>query len=200
MLRVSKRMLYLSILVHVLILGFLQSRHRGRRRGRRRGGSRCNSGRCGSGSWLSEVTRGPCVRGNSHSTRRGVWASRITAEARRTPFNDESEFSCQQTSRKDSRLRLLPPTVSTGAPSVAGPAVHPLLHVGLVGASFVWKLLLLSIELRRVQPRSAARHPRSHRVTSRIHGIIAVCHRVPEHLESPVKDRTTMTGVETTKD
>lgn len=90
------RVLYLSILVHVLILGFLQSCHRGRRCGRRRGGSGCNSGRCGSSSWLSEVARGTCVRGNSHSTRRGIWASRITAETRRAPFNDESKFHCQQ--------------------------------------------------------------------------------------------------------
>lgn len=91
---------------------------------------------------------------------------------------------------------ILPPTVSTRTSGVAGPAVHPLLHVRLVGASFGWKLLLLSTELRSVQPRAAARHPRSHRVASRVHGIIAVCHRVPQHLEPPGKVTTTVTETE----
>lgn len=86
---VSRRVLYLSILVHVLVLGFLQSCHRGCCRGCRSGGSGSNGGCCGSGGWLGEVTRGACVRGHSHSTWRGIWASRITTETHRTPLNED---------------------------------------------------------------------------------------------------------------
>lgn len=75
---VSRRQLYLSILVHVLVLGFLQSCNRGRCCGRRSSCGGSNSSRCSGGSWLSEVTGGTCVRGQSHPTRWGIWTSRIT--------------------------------------------------------------------------------------------------------------------------
>ena len=42
---------------------------------------------------------------------------------------------------------LLPSTVSPWTARVARPAVHALLHVRLAGTSFVWELLLLSVEL-----------------------------------------------------
>lgn len=45
-------------------------------------------------------------------------------------------------------LNLSPAAVPPGTTGVSGSAVHALLHVRLVGASFVWELLLLSAELR----------------------------------------------------
>lgn len=45
---------------------------------------------------------------------------------------------------------------STG---VAGPPVHALLHVALVGVAFVRKLLLRTRKLRRVYPWIITRHP-----------------------------------------
>lgn len=82
----SRRQLYLSILVHVLVLGLLQGCHRGRRCGRRSSCSGSNRSCCSSGGWLSEVAGGTCVRGHSHSTRRGVWTSRITGKKNKITF------------------------------------------------------------------------------------------------------------------
>lgn len=81
-------------------------------------------------------------------------------------------------------LLIRPPAVSAGTSVVAGPAVHSLLDVRLVGAAFVWELLLLSVELGRVEPGPACGHARSHRVPARIHWVAAVGHRVPQHLDS----------------
>lgn len=74
-----------------------------------------------------------------------------------------------------------PATKSTST-RVVGSPVHALLHVRLVGVTFVGELLLRTGELRGVHTRIVSRHPRAHRVPARVHGIVAIGHWIPQHL------------------
>lgn len=65
---------------------------------------------------------------------------------------------------------------------VAGPPVHALLHVSLVGVAFVGELLLRARKLRRVHSWIIPRHPRAHRVPPGVHGVVVTSHGVPQHL------------------
>lgn len=74
---------------------------------------------------------------------------------------------------------------------VAGSPVHALLHVALAGVAFVGELLLRTRKLRRVHSWIIPRHPRAHRVTPGVHGIVVASHGVPQHLliaDKPMND------------
>ena len=75
-------------------------------------------------------------------------------------------------------------SLATEAPSprVVGSAVHALLHVALVGVALVGELLLVPGELRGVHALVVPWHPRAHRVTPLVHGVVVVGHGIPQHL------------------
>lgn len=77
-----------------------------------------------------------------------------------------------------------PRVTASKAPAtrVARPAVHVGLDIGLCRASFGGELLLLPCELWGVEAGVAGAHARCHGVTTWIHRVVGIGHRVPEDL------------------
>lgn len=172
---------YRSILVHVLVLGFLQGSHSGSGSGSCSGSSCSNRGCCSSSSRLGEIWGWTGVWWDAYPTRSSIRPSRVTL-TRSTIKSITAEYSKRH---KSMQLKvLLVHLLATKASSsrVIGSSVHTLLHVALVWVAFAGELLLWTWELRRVQPWIATRHTRAQRITPRVHRIVAVDHRVPQDL------------------